>query len=135
MQQGYHTFCLQPPLAEVPPAEELQFCEPCSDHQDLLDITEDTNTLDFLQGTPVIASAHEKARMRTRGERYHYLAGRLHHKQSGKLVLSVAERLGILQDTHELGHFGVARMAWMVQRGFWWYGLEDDVKAHVKESR
>ena len=133
--KGYHTFCLQPPMTDLPPAQEPWYCEKCSDTQDSLDITDDKNTLDFLQGVPVVATAREKARIRARAQRYHLVAGRLHHKQSNRPVPTIAERPGIIQDIHEVGHFGVARTAWMVQRGFWWYGLRDEVKAHVKECR
>lgn len=93
------------------PAEEPWYCEQCRDTRDSLDITEDTNTLNFVRGDPVNASARERARVRARAQRYYWEAGRLHHKASRKPVPSVAERVAIIQDTHELGHFGVARTA------------------------
>ena len=73
---GSHTFCLDPPLADLPvAAEDPWYCELCPNLIDSLDITEDIYTFNFSQGDPLDASAPEKPRMRSRAQGYYFEAG------------------------------------------------------------
>lgn len=135
--KGFHTHCMQPPLTVLPPAEQDWFCSGCSEQESSRDITQDQATLEFLANgiLPVEATTQEKARIRAKARRYQYKEGQLFHKLSGKQIPLVADRHSIIHDTHVLGHFGITRTAWLVQKNYWWWGLRDQVKAYLKECR
>ena len=61
--------------------------------------------------------------------------GQLLHKESGKPVPAIADRMGHLQDCHGLGHFGIAKTLHLAQNHFWWRGMTEQVKAALLDCR
>ena len=145
---GYHLDCLRPVLDSVPEGKWL--CDGClktasssrrqtdgpppatsaaevvemAAHED---ITEDIPTLHFLRmhEYPEEASETEKARIRSKSGRYAYIDDHLLHQKTGKPIPEVNKRARIIQNLHQLGHFGVTKTTHMVQQRHWWWGLTD----------
>lgn len=55
------------------------------------------------------------------------------HKQNDKAIPELEDKEDIFAECHSMGHFGVTRTACLVRTNFWWSGLKDQVKKHVKE--
>ena len=87
----------------------------------------------FKNGTfPSYSVEQEKTRIRAKSQRYHYDKDRLIHKASGKPVREIDARKGIIEQSQSCGHFGIEKTTNIVQNNYWWWGLKDQVKEHVK---
>jgi transposase InsO family protein len=103
-----------------------------------LDVTEDTNLIEFLRTHqfPVDLPAAEKRRIRRRASLYIIIGGLLHKKADGRypqrVVPNIGDRASIVKEFHtRLGHFGQKRTAQLITEKYWWRGLVRDVKAYV----
>ncbi len=54
------------------------------------------------------------------------------HVASGKPVPEIVDRKGIVAHSHSYGHFGIDKTSNIVQNHYWWWGLKDQVREHVK---
>ena len=99
----------------------------------VLDITEDAETLQFLEhhSFPDASSDSDKARIRRNASRYSVQDGVLLHKETHKPVPYTADRRSIVAGCHKLGHFGVRRTVSLVQQSYWWWGITEAVKEVV----
>ena len=131
--KGFHTTCLNPPLPGVP--KGVWLCPICERGADLrTDITQDFPTLQYVKhGTFAQSSSEqEKTRIRAKSCHYSYDSNQLVHKASGKPIPEVADRKGIVAQCHSYGHFGIDKSSNIVQNHYWWWGLKDQFKEHVK---
>ena len=55
------------------------------------------------------------------------------HAQTDKATPEREVREDVIAKCHSMGHFGVTRIACLVRTNFWWWGLKDQVKKHLKE--
>jgi hypothetical protein len=77
----------------------------------------------------------ERARLLARAARYKWQQPRLYKKWGDGTLREVsppADRLGLVRQHHELGHFGVKRTASLLLHNYWWQGLTKMVKHLVK---
>ena len=79
-----------------------------------------------------MASEQEKTRIRAKSYRYHYEGDQLIHKGTAKPIPAMADRASIVAKAHSYGHFGIDKTTNIVQNHYWWWGLKDQVKEHVK---
>ena len=100
----------------------------------VLDITEDAETLQYLEhhSFPAASSDSDKARIRRKASRYLVQDGVLLHKETHKPVPYTTDRRSIVAGCHKLGHFGVRRTVSLVQQSYWWWGITELVKEVVK---
>ena len=131
--KGFHTFCLQPALPEIP--EGSWCCDLCCEAS--REITQDNATLDFLRdgNFPASADKTEKARIRARAQRYKFVGEQLHHKDTGKPIPPETDRLRIIQEVHAIGHTGIAKTFHMVSNHYWWRGMFEQVKSVLRNCR
>ena len=129
--RGFHSTCLQPPLAEVP--EGKWYCDLCDTNSN--DITKDLATVTFLETGQLPVDKREKVRIKARASRFTYSDSKLYHKETGKEVPEVDKRAGLIQSIHKLGHFGIARTLNMVGNHYWWRGMSDQVKQVILHCR
>ena len=143
--KGTHTTCLYPPLEDVPegpwvcPECKLVAAEPKAPElidltDSRTDITQDFATLSYLKHGlfPDMALEQEKTRIRAKSNRYMYQDEQLYHKASGKPIPEVSARKEIVAQCHSYGHYGIEKTTNIVQNHYWWWGMKDQVKEHVK---
>ena len=130
--KGFHTTCLKLPLAVVP--KGVWLCPVCEKGV-RTDITQEFPTLQYLKQNsfPAHCTEQEKTRIRAKSQRYSYDKDQLFHKASGKPVPEVADRQQVVAQSHSYGHFGIDKTTNIVQNHYWWWGLKDQVKEHVKQ--
>ena len=131
--RGFHSTCLQPPLAEVPAGK--WYCQPFDTTSN--DITKDLATVTFLETgqLPEDSNNREKVHIKARALRFTYSGSKLYHKETGKEVPEVEKRAGLIQSIHELGHFGIAKTLNVVGNHYWWRGMSDQVKQVILHCR
>ena len=143
--KGTHATCLTPPLSAVP--KGVWLCVDCEEDVEAspqvidltnspvsTDITQDLPTLQYLKtGTFLqLASEQEKTRIRAKSQRYIYQGNQLFHKASGKPIPRLADRPDIIAQSHSYGHYGIEKTTNIVQNHYWWWGMKDQVKEHLK---
>ena len=104
-----------------------------------VDITEDSATLAYLQNgqLPAEAERKEQNRIRNRANNFIYKDGKLYKRKDStfddQLVPPIAERLGIVQRFHAIGHPGIDRLRKLVNKQFYWPGI-GDMATSVREN-
>ena len=103
-----------------------------------VDITEDVHVHSYLHSGECGDkwSSKEKRRVKARATRY-FIGDKLYRKPTGRFparqVPPITHKLGLIQDLHALGHYGVARTMGVVQQQYYWLGITKDVKEVVSE--
>ena len=148
VKQGITFLCLDPPLQAVPKRD--WFCpkhassnaggaqvteapsgaladfgftfEQVNAEPQVLDTTEDAETLQYLEhhSFPAASSDSDKARIRRKASHYSVQDGVLLNKEIHKPVPYIAGRRSIVAGCHKLGYFGVRRTVSLVQQSYCW---------------
>ncbi|CAI5476226.1 unnamed protein product [Closterium sp. Yama58-4] len=97
------------------------------------DIWEDHAALAWIQGATTEEGA-VPARVRARGDHYRWFKEQVQLRtgEGWKHVPPPAEREGIISEVHaKLGHYGPLRTQQLVQTGWWWAGMRQQIKDWV----
>jgi hypothetical protein len=158
--KGFHTYCLEPPLENIPDGE--WFCPACQmqpatpapaevlpqqimDYQAEYDIMRDEASLHYLQqGTYLLKpeldeqeKRRERLRIRKRATRYFMHGGHVWRKPTkryakARKVPALQERTRLLQEYHDkLAHGGVNRTMGLLQPRCYWPGMSHDCKRYI----
>ena len=104
-----------------------------------LDITEDSATLTYLRNAslPEEAERKEQNRIRNRAKNFVIREGKLYKRKDSAFgerpVPAIAERLGIVQRIHTIGHPGIDRLRKLVNQQFYWPSI-GDMATSVREN-
>ena len=137
---GYHIFCLKPPLNAVPPGR--WYCDICktSSIEDITskqitgDVTGDTELLTYLNDGIPPEFAQSRKRVREKAKKYRVLDGRLQKATSTgfRTVPPIHKREDVIRRVHDyLGHMGINRTINLINKRYWWWGMTQHVREFV----
>ena len=137
---GYHIFCLKPPLNAVPPGR--WYCDICksSSIEDITskqitgDVTGDTELLTYLNDGIPPEFAQSRKRIREKAKKYRVLDGHLQKATSTgfRTVPPIHKREDVIRRVHDyLGHMGINRTINLINKRYWWWGMTQHVREFV----
>ncbi|CAI5495477.1 unnamed protein product [Closterium sp. Naga37s-1] len=99
------------------------------------DVWEDATVLQWVKGeTEAEEDVGERARARGRHYRWYQNQLQVTTKDGWKLVPAPEQRRALIEKVHgQLGHYGHVRTAQLLTTGWWWAGLQRDVKEVVAD--